>query len=201
MLKGVIALVLVSVAAARVGEAEPRPVISAKEADALAAKVDLLARAAAGVPSLHLPRTMPVTELELRSYLNLTLLPVAAPGVTDVDVRIDAGRITASGIVDMDRVKRPLALSPWNPLALLSGRLLVNVAGRYDETRGGRGRVTVDEIRAGGVSIPISVVQQLVATLTKTREAPAGFDLGAPFRLPDPVKHVRLTPGRVFLDL
>jgi hypothetical protein len=118
-----------------------------------------------------------------------------------VEMKLDAGRVSISGLVDIDQVKEHLTLSPWNPLSFLSGLLPVTVAGRYEQAGDSLGRVQIDEVRAGRVPIPVSVIEQIVASSTRTSQNPEGVDIRAPFRLPPPVKRLRITPGRAFLEL
>jgi hypothetical protein len=178
--------------------AAPRAPVSREQANSLAQKIESLAAPAAKKAA---PRVVLFTEGEINSYLNLVLLP-AVSAVRNVDVRIENGQLTATGLVDIDQVKRQLTLSPWNPVSFLKGRLEVNVSGRYTNVgREGLGRVTIDEVRAGSVPIPISVVEQIVARSTRCTALPDGIDIQEPFRLPPPVRGLSLQPGKAILEL
>jgi hypothetical protein len=178
-----------------------RPPVSRELADSLARKIDSLSALVSSRAKKAAPQSMLLTEGEINSYLNLVLLP-ALPTVRDVDVHIEAGQLTATGLVDIDQVKRQLTLSPWNPVSFLKGRIAVNVSGRYTNVgRDGRGRVTIDEVRAGSLPIPVSVIEQIVSSSTRSRELPDGIDIREPFRLPAPVRGLRLQPGQAFLEL
>jgi hypothetical protein len=194
-----VALVLFLAAPPAVAPA-PHAAISREQADSLARKIEDLA---AIVPQRKTaaPRSVLFTEGEINSYLNLVLLPTV-PTVRNVDLRIADGQLTATGLVDIDQIKRQLSLSPWNPVSFLKGRVEVNVAGRYANAgRDGLGRVTIDEVRAGSVPIPVSVIEQLVASSTRSRELPDGVDIREPIRLPPPVRGLRLQPGKALLEL
>jgi hypothetical protein len=142
-----------------------------------------------------------VTEPELNSYLNLTLGPKMPPELSDVAFRIEPSRLVGTGLLDLDRLKSKMQApaSPFNPLSLLGGRVAVDLKTALP-TGNGVGAFQVQELTLGGVSLPVSLVQQIVQSSTRTRENPAGFDLQAPFRLPFAVKQVRLGAGKAWLD-
>jgi hypothetical protein len=174
--------------------APARPGLSREEADALARKIEEIdLRFRSGLPGPA--RTVPVTEPEINSYLNLSArMP---PGLSKLDVRIESERVAARGLLDLDRVQgRP---SGWGPLSLLSGVVGVELRARL-LSRDGFGTIEVEEARLGAFPIPVSLLEQLVASLTRTPEQPQGFDIRASFRLPYAVKRVRLEPGRALLD-
>jgi hypothetical protein len=173
--------------------------ISREQAESLARKIEALA-AVVPVPRKGAARSILFTEGEINSYLNLVLLPTF-PTVKDVDLRIANGQLTATGLVDIDQIKRQLSLRPWNPVSFLRGRVAVNVAGRYTNVPGGLGRLTIDEVSAGSVPIPISMIEQIVATSTRSPELPDGVDISEPFRLPPPLRGLRLEAGKAFLEL
>jgi hypothetical protein len=198
MLCVVLAAILAAPGATAQPAASPAKV-SRAAAESLLRKIDTMVAATARRPKT--PAPVPVTEDELNSYLNLMLLPTLPTTVRDVAVELETGRLEATGVVDIDEVKEELKLSPWNPLSLLSGEVAVRVAGRYLAPKDGFGRVEIDEVRAGRIPIPVSVIEQLVARSTRSEEHPEGVDIRAPFRLPHPVRRLRLEPGRALLDL
>jgi hypothetical protein len=200
MLTFALAVLLTGSSVTSEGAAPARP-LSRVQAEALQGKIDGLARLVGKGTKKNATRTVEISEDEVNSYLNLALLPTLPAAVSDVDVRFQQDGVAAKGVVDIDEIKGRLSLSPWNPLSFLSGDLPVAVSGHYAGGKDGFGQVIVDEVRAGGVSLPVSMLEQVVASFTKSPSLPRGFDLTAPFRLPEPVKRVRLLPGRAFLDL
>jgi hypothetical protein len=176
----------------------PRTPVSREQASAFAKKLDDLQRLARGRSAV---RSVQVTEGEVNSFLNLVLLPTLPGTVRDVEIQVDKGRLAASGIVDIDQVKKLLSLSPWNPVSLLRGRIPVNLSARYEDAREGYGRLTVEDVDADGVSIPVSLLAQLVASSTRSPEYPDGVDIRRAIKLPPPLRGLRLLSGRAFLDL
>jgi len=169
--------------------------VSAADAESLARKLDAIERRA---PDAKPPAPVVVTERELNSYLNLT--PAALPpGLSNVEFRLERDGVEARGLVDLDRLKGKSASGGWNPLALLGGWVEVQLKGHIPNGNG-FGTIEVEEVRLGSLSLPVSVLEQLVAAATKTNENPGGFDVRAPFPLPYSVKRLRLQPGRLLLE-
>jgi hypothetical protein len=145
------------------------------------------------------PPSVLITEGELNSYLNLTYAP-ELPGITDMDIRIDTERIEARGLIDLERVRGKVPPpSPWSPLALLRGKVPVELKGKL-RTQDGFGTIEVEEAWISSIPVPMSFVEQIVSSATKKPSQPEGFDIHAPFRLPYYVNRVRLEPARAFLD-
>lgn len=200
----VVALWLVSPAASA---ESPRPAptrsgVSWKEAQSLGHKLEAIDKRIQARPARRARADIVlVTEGELNSYLNLSLGSRMPAGVTDVDVRLDRDGIAAKAMVDLDQVRdRIPAQGPWNPINLLGGRVPVEVTGRL-ETENGFGTLQFDQVRLGPLSLPVSLLGQMVSSATQTPENPQGFDIQAPFRLPYSVKRIRFRPGRALLEL
>jgi hypothetical protein len=188
--------------AAQAAASSPRTAITQEQADAFAQKLDSLREPSGKARKNGARDPVIVTEGELNSYLNYTLGPTLPAGLSDVELQLDRDRLHATANVDMDQVKKELGnLSPWNPLSLLTGRVPVEVTGRYLAAEDGFGRVEIQEARLAGVTVPMTMLEQIVSGATRTSSDPDGFDIHAPFRLPPPVRRVRVMPGRAFLDL
>jgi hypothetical protein len=199
------ALVLLATALLVGQAADPRPApgragINWAAADSLARKLAGIENAPARPGKAKVRSSLEVSATELNSYLNLTLGPKMPPELSDVAFAIEPGRLAGTGLVDLDRLKAKMPpQGPWSPLNFLSGRVAVDLKTQLP-SGDGVGNFVVEEVRLGGVSLPISLVQQVVLSATRNRENPAGFDLSAPFRLPYAVRQVRLEPGRAWLD-
>jgi hypothetical protein len=166
----------------------------------LARKLAEIESAPAKPGKSRLRPSIEVSASELNSYLNLTLAEKMPPELSNVAFAIEPGRLAGTGLVDLDRLKAKVPpQGPWSPLNILSGRVGVDLKTQLP-SRDGTGSFVVDEVRLGGVSLPVSLLQQVVLSATRTRENPGGFDLTAPFRLPYAVRQVRLEPGKAWLD-
>ena len=188
-----------AVVAQDAARAAPRPGLSWAEADALKDKLEAIEKRAAVTAGKARPGTVTVTESELNSYLNLTLGPKLPKEVKDLEVRLEHERLQATGMVDLDQVKAKLASSSWNPLLLMSGFVPVLLRGRF-VNHDGFGSIIWEDVRVNAWSLPVSLLEQMVAGATRKADDRDGFDINAPFRLPYSVRRVRLESGRAFLD-
>jgi hypothetical protein len=145
------------------------------------------------------PETVVVTEHELNSYLNLKLRTDLPTGLSDVQVSMQRERLEATGQVDLDRLDVKRGSSPFSPLALLSGKVPVLLRARL-QSLNGFGTVQWEEVQLATIPVPLSVLERLVASSTRTAQNPQGFDIHAPFRFPYSVRRVRIEPGRALLE-
>jgi hypothetical protein len=202
MRNGIVALVLLLTAPTLRAQGAPlpsRPDLSWSDADSLGRKLDDLdSRRRTG--DLPHGQTVLVTEGELNSYVNLSLGPKMPRGLSDVAVRLEHERLHVTGVLDLERVRDKMPrLSPLSPLYWLGGQVGVLLRGRLLNDDG-FGTIEWEDVRVGSVPVPLTLLQQIVTSLTKTSENPAGFDIRAPFRLPYSLRRVRLEPGRALLD-
>jgi len=181
----------------------PRPGLSWAEAESLRGKLEAIEKQRDVVPPRKSrPATVTVTESELNSYLNLTLAEKLPKELKELEVHLlEHERLQATGLVDLDKVKEKAArsASPWNPLMLMGGFVPVQLQGRF-VNRDGFGSIIWEDVRVNAWSLPISLLEQMVASATKKPDNPEGFDISAPFRLPYSVRRVRLETGRAFLE-
>jgi hypothetical protein len=145
------------------------------------------------------PETVEVTEHELNSYLNLKLGADLPTGLSDVQVSMLRERLQATGQVDLDKLDVKRGASAFSPLTLLSGKVPVLLRGRL-QSLDGFGTVEWEEVQLATIPVPLSVLERLVASSTRTASNPQGFDINAPFRFPYSVRRVRIEPGRALLD-
>jgi hypothetical protein len=145
--------------------------------------------------------TVLFTQGELNSYLNLTYADQLPNGLRDVEVKLDRDRILAKGLVNIDKVKGKVGDGggSFGPLSFLSGDVPVEITGKLT-ARDGFGQIAWESVYLSSMRVPVSVLEQLVLSATKTAESPEGFDITAPFRLPYSVNRLRLEPGRALLD-
>ena len=141
-----------------------------------------------------------VSQRQLNSYVNLSLGRSIPQGVTDLVIEIQKDRLRARAMLDLDRVKQQLPAGAMSGiLAYLSGTVPVELVGRLWSTNG-KGRVEIEQATVAGVSMPASMLAQLVSLSTRSQAQPAGVDILAPFRLPWTARQVRLEPGRALVD-
>lgn len=140
-----------------------------------------------------------LSEAEVNAYLQVHGAGILPTGIAEPDVRLgDEGRVRARAIVDLDQV-RTARERAWNdPLAYAVGSVEVIAAGAITAD-GGMGRVQFESATVAGVSVPKSVVQELLRFYTVTPERPEGFDLDEPFPLPAEILRVIVRRGHATL--
>ncbi len=174
----------------------PRAGLSWTDADTLARKIEEVEgfhRAGKKVPR----QTVLVTEGQLNSYLNLTLGMQALKGVTDLDVHFESERLAARALLDLEKLPIKGSLGVFG--GLLGGSVPVELRGRLPN-KDGQGTMEVEELRLSGVSMPLTMLAQIVTASTRNSQNPSGFDINAPFKLPYAVKSVRFEPGKAFVE-
>lgn len=155
-------------------------------------------RLSAGKPASR--ETIVVTERQLNSWVNLSLASKIPEGLSGLQVGLLKDRLVARGTLDLDRVKAkvPQGLGA-GLLAFLSGAVPVELRGRFSSAEG-TGRVEVEEALVGGISLPPTLLAQIVGQSTRSAKKPEGFDILSPFPLPFTASRVRLEPGRALVD-
>jgi hypothetical protein len=155
-------------------------------------------RLAAGKPALR--RTLVVTERQLNSWVNLSLASKMPEGLSRLELGLQKDQLSARGTVDLDRVKAKIPPGVGTGLlAFLSGTVPVEMRGRFSAAEG-TGRIELEEALVAGVSLPTSLVAQIVSQSTRSAKRPQGFDILSPFPLPFTARRVRLEPGRALVD-
>lgn len=172
--------------------------LSQADADSMSAKLAVIretgaAERARDAPPVHTS----FTERELNAYFAAygpTFLP---DGVIDPRFAIgDRGHVAARGIVDLDAVRKSRQRDWLDPLAYLTGSLEVSAAG-FVIASNGMGVFRFESATVAGLSVPKTVLQELVRYYTRTPEMPNGLALDEPFELPANIRTVALEGGRV----
>jgi hypothetical protein len=136
------------------------------------------------------------TDDEINAYLETygaTLLP---DGIADPRIRIgEGGRVTARGLVDLDAVRKSRERA-WNdPLSYVTGSVEVVATGVLSGADG-LGVADVESVTLGGLTVPQTLLEELIQFYTRTPERPQGFGLDEPFALPASIRSVVLESGR-----
>jgi hypothetical protein len=178
----------------------PTPGHSPAEAESLGRKLEALERRAQRQKP-PLEKTVTITESELNSYLNLTLGPRIPKGVSDLVIRLERDRLAARALVDLTEVQGKIPPgSVSGLLSFLSGKVPLEARGRLLAPADGFSSVEIEQVSLSTIPVPVTVVEQLVASATKSAASPEGFDVHSPFRLPYALKRVRLQMGRALLE-
>ena len=169
--------------------------ISRQYAESFAAKVARIQRQSAG--SQAGLRT-PVTEDELNSWFAYQGQPLLLTGLMQPQVTIvGQGKVMGQAVVDLDAIsgKRRSSGGSFDPFSLLAGKVPVSVTGTL-QTQNGMGRFDVQRAEISGIPIPVTVLQELLTSYSRTPERPEGVRLDAPFALPAKIKQIEVVQGQ-----
>lgn len=179
--------------------APPRPGLSWEEADSVVRILRRIGRRVrSGRPAWT--ETLVVSEREINSFVNLSLAEQIPPEVSDLEFQIEEDHLGARAVVDLDLLRTKLPdEGPAAMLSMLTGTVPVELEGRLESAEG-LARIELERVIIGGVSLPPSLLAQIVSFATRSEERPDGLDIDAPIALPWTAKSVRLEPGRVLFD-
>jgi hypothetical protein len=186
------ALVLVPLGAAAASASWSRA-----DADALQQKLTQIALN--GLAERPAARRVTVLEREVNAYLAVHIQPQLPDGVLEPAIRLlPDNRLAGRAIVDFDEVRKSQDQSLLSPWALLRGRVPVEATGVL-RTGEGVGAFTLEAATVGGVPVPKSVIQQVVAYYSRSEAQPGGIDFEAPFRLPARIREIRTGQGHALV--
>jgi len=139
------------------------------------------------------PLRTALVDREVNAYFKVNGPEFLPAGLVNPEVTIDeGGRVRARATVDLDAAIKPSLL---NPLSWVGGKTEVTATGIV-RGNNGMGTLQLEQATVAGVTIPKSILQELVSYYTKTPETPAGFDLDKPFPLPANIKSVETRRGQ-----
>jgi len=135
------------------------------------------------------------TDREVNSYFKVygpTFLP---EGVVDPQLAIDeGGRVRAKSLVNLDTIRAAKPRGWLDPLAYVTGSVEVTAAGTL-KTADGRGVFALETATLGGITVPKSLLQELVSHYSRSPESPSGISLEQPFALPSRIRMVETGRG------
>jgi len=141
------------------------------------------------------PQSTPVTDSEVNSYLKYNAGSQVPTGIVDpVLSALGEGRVSGRAVVDLDAVRTQKKRGWLDPLGYLTGRLPVTASGVLT-TKEGQGQFVLQSAEISGVTIPKSVLQELLSYYSKSKENPEGINMDAPFELPSRIREIRVGTG------
>jgi hypothetical protein len=140
-------------------------------------------------------RSTQVSDTEVNAYLRYLAGPQIPVGIAEPDLRgVGNGRVTGSAIVDLDAVRTQKQRGWLDPLGYLTGRLPITAAGTLTTSKG-VGRFQFESAEISGVTIPKSLLQELLTYYSRTPENPAGINMDESFELPSGIQEIRIGQG------
>ena len=105
------------------------------------------------------------------------------------------GRVTAGVTIDLDILRGSRQRGALDLLNYVGGKVPVIATGVVRAAEG-VGQVAVEAVEIAGISVPPTVLHQLVRYYTRGESYPEGFDLAAAFELPYSIRAVSIEVGR-----
>jgi hypothetical protein len=140
-------------------------------------------------------RNTPVSDVELNSYLKYHAGDQIPTGIVDPILNaLGGGRVSGRAMVDLDAVRTQKKRGWLDPLGYLTGRLPVTASGVLT-TKDGKGQFQLQTAEISGVTVPKSVLQDLLSYYSKSPENPEGINMDAPFELPAKIREIRVGTG------
>lgn len=140
-------------------------------------------------------RSTQVTDTEVNAYLRYLAGSQIPVGIAEPDLRgAGNGRVTGRAVVDLDAVRTQKKRAWTDPLGYLMGRLPITAAGTLT-TSNGSGRFQLESAEISGVTIPKSLLQELLSYYSRTPENPDGINMDEPFELPAGIQEIRIGQG------
>ena len=141
------------------------------------------------------PRAIQVTDAEVNSYLKYEARDQVPAGLVEPTLNaLGNGRVSGRAIVDLDAVRKQKKRGWTDPLGYLTGMLPITASGVLT-TKDGVGRFQLESAELSGITIPKSLVQELLSYYSRTKDNPAGINMDDPFELPARIREIRVAQG------
>ena len=178
------------------GQPQVQPRLAKAEGDRFQSKLTrIVSLGAKPRPPKAAAQSTVVSDVELNSYLRYHAqeqIPVVI-----VEPTLNAhgnGMVSGRAIVDLDAVRKQRQRGWLDPMGYLTGRLPLIVRGRLT-TEKGIGSFELEAAEISGVTVPKTLVQELLTFYSKTPEDPDGINMDDPFELPAQIREIRVAPG------
>jgi hypothetical protein len=144
-------------------------------------------------------QTTQLSDAELNSYLRFHLKEQVPVGIVEPTLNaLGNGRVSGGALIDLDAVRKSRRRGWADPLGYLTGQLPLMATGTLT-TQNGIGRFQLDAASISGVSIPKSLVQELLTHYSRTAENPTGIGIDDPFELPARIREIRVGKGEALV--
>ena len=181
--------------AAGIAHVSAQQTLSKHDAARFAAKLAQIEKNALTPRKAGAARSTQVTDAELNAYFRYLAGPQIPVGIAEPEIRgVGDGRLTGRALVDLDAVRTQKKRGWMDPLGYLTGRLPISAAGTLT-ARNGIGRFQLESAEISGVTIPKSLLQELLSYYSRTAEKPAGINMDDPFELPAGIQEIRVGKG------
>jgi hypothetical protein len=133
-----------------------------------------------------------ISDNELNAYFQHNAKDQIPVGVVEPTINaVGNGRLNGRAIVDLDAVRKQKARGWLDPMGYLTGRLPLTATGTLS-TKDGVGRFTLESAEISGITVPKTMLQELLSYYSKSPENPAGINMDDPFELPAGIQEIRV---------
>ena len=137
-------------------------------------------------------QTTQITDNELNAYFKYNAKDQIPVGIVDPTINaLGEGRVGGRAVVDLDAVRKQKQRGWLDPLGYMTGRLPITATGRL-ATREGVGTFTLESAEVSGVTIPKTVLQELLSYYSRSKDDPDGINMDDPFELPSRIKEIKV---------
>jgi hypothetical protein len=167
--------------------------LTKKEADQFSAKLNRIVQHGT-VRSLKPGpgQTTEISDNELNAYFKYNAGSQVPVGIVDPTINaLGDGRVGGRAVVDLDAVRKQKERGWLDPLGYMTGRLPITATGTLT-TKDGVGKFNLESAEVSGVTIPKTVLQELLSYYSRTKENPSGINMDDPFELPARIREIRV---------
>jgi hypothetical protein len=137
-------------------------------------------------------QTTQISDNELNAYFKYSAKDQIPVGIVDPTINaLGEGRVGGRAVVDLDAVRKQKQRGWLDPLGYMTGRLPITATGRLS-TKEGIGTFTLESAEVSGVTIPKTVLQELLSYYSRSKEDPDGINMDDPFELPARIREIRV---------
>jgi hypothetical protein len=137
-------------------------------------------------------QTTQISDNELNAYFKYNAQGQIPVGIVDPTINaLGDGRVGGRAVVDLDAVRKQKERGWLDPLGYMTGRLPITARGTLT-TKDGVGRFTLESAEVSGVTVPKSLLQELLSYYSRSKEKPEGINMDDPFELPARIREIRV---------
>ena len=166
--------------------------LSKQDADQFNAKLTKIVEVGNAKTLKPAPQTTTISDNELNSYFQYHGKEQIPVGIVEPTINaLGDGRVGGRAVVDLDAVRKQKERGWLDPLGYMTGRMPITATGKL-ATKDGIGRFTLESAELSGVTIPKTLVQELLSYYSRSKEDPDGINMDDPFELPARIKEIRV---------
>ena len=132
------------------------------------------------------------TDDELNSYLRFNVREQIPEGIVEPTLNaLGDGKVSGRVIVDLDAVRKQKQRGWLDPMGYLTGQLPLTARGTLS-TKDGVGQFELEAAELSGITVPKSLIQELLSYYSRSADHPNGINMDDPFELPSRIREIRV---------